>query len=175
LTPKNLQLVRLVLTDGVWSEVVSLPNLLMQQARLVRDHAPVKAAIAAQLATAVAILSFAPVRLGNLVKIELGQNLIKPGGVNTPYWLVFPNYDVKNRVDLNFKFDQPLTDLIDVYVHQFRPTLLRGANTLGCSRVRPVNLSINCSSANRSPCACRKRPDFASQFTNSGTPRQRFI
>jgi integrase len=129
LTPKNLQLVRLVLTDGVWSEVVSLPNLLMQQARLVRDHAPVKAAIAAQLATAVAILSFAPVRLGNLVKIELGQNLIKPGGVNTPYWLVFPNYDVKNRVDLNFKFDQPLTDLIDVYVHQFRPTLLRGANT----------------------------------------------
>jgi hypothetical protein len=32
LTPKNLRLVRQVLTEGIWSEVVSLPNVLMQQA-----------------------------------------------------------------------------------------------------------------------------------------------
>lgn len=128
LTEKNLKLVRQVLTDGVWSEVVSLPSLLMEQARSNKDHAPIKAAVAAQLATAIAILSFAPVRLGNLIKIELGQNLIKPAGLHSPYWLEFPNYDVKNRVDLNFKFDQPLTDLIDEYIHEFRPTLLRGAN-----------------------------------------------
>jgi integrase len=129
LTAKNLKLVRQVLTDGVWSQVVCLPNLLMQQARLAKDHAPVKAAIAAQLAAAIAILSFAPIRLGNLIRIELGQNLIKPGGPNTPYWLVFPNFDVKNRVDLNFKFDQPLTDLLHEYIHEFRPTLLRGGNS----------------------------------------------
>ena len=128
LTSKNLQLVRQVLTDGVWSEVVALPNALMQQARLAKDHAPIKAAISAQLAVAVAILTFAPVRLSNLASIELGQNLTKPGGPNTPYWLVFPHYDVKNRIDLNFKFDQDLTDLIDEYVHQFRPALLRGSN-----------------------------------------------
>jgi integrase len=128
MTPKNLQLIRQVLTDGVWSEVVSLPNALMRQARLAKDHAPTKAAITAQLAVAIGILTFAPVRLANLVSIELGQNLIKPGGPNTMYWLVFPHYDVKNRVDLNFKFDQPLTDLIDEYVQEFRPTLLRGAN-----------------------------------------------
>ena len=100
----------------------------MQQARSAKDHAPIKAAISAQLAVAVAILTFAPIRLGNLTSIELDQNLIKPGGLNTPYWLVFPNYDVKNRVDLNFQFDQPLTDLIDEYIHEFRPALLRGAN-----------------------------------------------
>ena len=129
LTPKNLQLIRQVLTDGVWSEVVSLPNVLMQQARLAKDHAPIKAAVSAQLAVAIAIETFAPIRLRNLIRIELGQNLIKPGGLNTPYWLVFPNYDVKNRVDLNFKFDQPLTDLIDEYVHEFRPALLRGSNS----------------------------------------------
>lgn len=101
----------------------------MRQARLANDHAPIKAAVSAQLAVAVAILTFAPVRLANLVSIELGQNLIKPSGPNSPYWLVFPQYDVKNRVDLNFKFDQPLTDLIDEYVQEFRPALLRGANT----------------------------------------------
>ena len=129
MTPKNLKLIRQVLTEGVWNEVVSLPNFLMQQARLAKDRAPIKAAVAAQLAVAVAILTFAPVRLSNLVGIELGQNLIKPGGLNTPYWLVFPHYDVKNRVDLNFKFDEPLTDLIDEYIHEFRPALLRGSNS----------------------------------------------
>ena len=43
LTPKNLQLIRQVLTDGVWSEVVNLPHVLMQQVRAARDHAPIKA------------------------------------------------------------------------------------------------------------------------------------
>lgn len=128
LTPKNLQLIRQVLTDGVWNEVVSLPNVLMQKARAAKDHASIKAGISAQLATAIAILTFAPIRLCNLASIELGENLIKPGGLDKPYWLVFPHYDVKNRIDLNFKFDQPLTDLIDEYIHEFRPTLLPGAN-----------------------------------------------
>jgi integrase len=129
LTPKNLKLIRQVLTEGVWNEVVSLPNVLMQQARLAKDHAPIKAAVAAQLAVAISLETFAPIRLRNLIRIELGQNLIKPGGLNTPYWLVFPNYDVKNRVDLTFRFDQKLTDLIDEYVHDFRPALLRGSNS----------------------------------------------
>jgi integrase len=35
----------------------------------------------------------------------------------------------KNRVDLNFKFDQPLTGLLDEYIHEFRPALLRGVNS----------------------------------------------
>ena len=130
LTPKNAQLIRQVLTEGIWREVVSLPKVLMQRARLAKDHAPIKAAVSAQLAVAIAIETFAPVRLRNLIHIELDKNLIKPGGLNTPYWLVFPNYDVKNRVDLNFRLDQPLTDLIDEYIHEFRPTLLRRANSL---------------------------------------------
>jgi integrase len=128
LTAKNLGLVRQVLTDGVWSEVVALPSILMQEARSAKDHAPIKAGVSAQLAAAVGILTFAPIRLGNLFSIELGHNLIKPGGLHTPYWLVFPHYDVKNRVDLNFQFDQPLTDLIDEYIREFRPALLRGTN-----------------------------------------------
>ena len=128
LTGKNLALIRQVLTEGIWSEVVSLPNALMRQARADQAHAPVKAAVTAQLAVAIAILSFAPVRLANLVSIELGKNLIKPGGPDSPFWLIFPHYDVKNRVDLNFEFDEALTTLIDEYIHEFRPTLVRGSN-----------------------------------------------
>ena len=66
-----------------------------------------------------------PVRLKNLASIRLGQNLIKPGGPRSPYWLVFPDYDVKNRVKLEFPLDAELSDLIDDYVRHFRPTLLR--------------------------------------------------
>lgn len=128
LTGKNLTLIRKVLTEGIWSEVVSLPNALMRQARADQAHAPVKAAVTAQLAVAIAILSFAPVRLDNLVSIELGKNLIKPGGPDSPFWLIFPHYDVKNRVNLEFTFDEGLTRLIDEYVHEFRPTLVRGFN-----------------------------------------------
>ena len=53
MTPKNLALIRHVLTDGVWSRVVSLPEQLMQQARSQRRHAPVRAAVLAQIAVAV--------------------------------------------------------------------------------------------------------------------------
>jgi integrase len=129
LTDKNLALIRQVLTEGIWSEVVSLPNALMRQARADQAHAPVKAAVTAQLAVAIAILSMAPVRLANLVSIELDKNLIKPGGPDSPFWLIFPHYDVKNRVNLEFTFDERLTELIDEYIHEFRPTLARGANT----------------------------------------------
>src|SRR5205814_5313350 len=112
MTEKNLKLIRLVLTDGIWDEVTALPNVLMQQARTLKDHAPIKAALTAQLAVAIGILSVAPVRLTNLVSIELGKNLNKPGGFNSPYWLVFPHYDVKNRINLEFMFDDALTELI---------------------------------------------------------------
>jgi integrase len=128
LTGKNLALIRQVLTEGIWSEVVSLPNALMRQARADQAHAPVKAAVTAQIAVAIAILCFAPIRLSNLVSIELDKNLIKPGGPDSPFWLIFPHYDVKNRVNLEFTFDEALTGLIDEYIHEFRPTLARGSN-----------------------------------------------
>jgi integrase len=123
-----MQLVRQVMTEGVWSDVVSLPYVLMAEAQSLKYHAPVKAAVTAQLAVAIAILSVAPVRLANLVSIQLDHNLIKPGGFNTPYWLKFPRYDVKNHLDLDFKFDDKLTNLVDLYIQEFRSSLLRGRN-----------------------------------------------
>jgi integrase len=129
LTDKNLALVRKVLTPGVWKSVVNLPAQLMREARAQLPYAPIKAALSAQLAVAISILSFAPIRLGNLVAVEIGENLIKPGGPDSPFWLTFPHYDVKNRVQLDFTFDEPITELIDEYIHDYRPHLLRGSNT----------------------------------------------
>jgi integrase len=67
------------------------------------------------------------VRLANLTTIRLGMNLIKPDGPDSDYWLVFPDYDVKNRVRLNYRLKN-ITVLIDEYVHDFRPNLLRRRN-----------------------------------------------
>jgi len=128
LTDKNTALIRQVLTRGVWSRVVKLPEDLMSTARSQRSSAPHRAAITAQLAVAIAILTMAPVRLANLVAIKLGINLIKPGGPDSNYWLTFPDYDVKNRVRLEYPLEQDLTRMIDEYVHDFRPIVLRGRN-----------------------------------------------
>jgi hypothetical protein len=128
MTPKNLALIRCVLTDEVWSRVTKLPEQLLRQARLEQRHAPVRAAVLAQIAVAVAILTVAPVRLGNLASIRLGENLIKPGGPQSNYFLTFNKYDVKNRVPLQFKLDETVTTIINEYVHDFRPDLMRGSN-----------------------------------------------
>jgi Phage integrase family len=128
LTDKNTALIRQVLTPGVWNRVAKLPQNMMATARSQQSSAPLRAAVTAQLAVAIAILTFAPVRLANLTAIKLGFNLIKPGGPNSNYWLVFPNYDVKNRVKLEYPLEQHITRLIDEYVHDFRPTLLHGRN-----------------------------------------------
>jgi site-specific recombinase XerD len=40
--------------------------------------------------------------------------------------LVFPDYDVKNGVPLEFAFDATTTALIDEYIYQHRPQLMRG-------------------------------------------------
>jgi integrase len=128
LTEKNLKVIRAVLTEGVWDKVVQLPRALMKEARLERYSAPTKAAVNAAIATAIAILTIAPIRLGNLIRIQLGENLIKPGGIDGPYWLVFPSQDVKNRVTLQFKLLPEIGEIIDEYINDFRPILARGSN-----------------------------------------------
>lgn len=128
MTEKNLAVVRAVLTPGVWARVVKLPEQLMERARMMQKAAPARAALLAQIAVAVAILLVAPVRLGNLAAIRLDVNLIKPGGPDSNYWLCFSKFDVKNKQALQFVFNGRLTQLIDEYVSDFRPALMKGKN-----------------------------------------------
>ncbi len=128
MTDKNIAFLRQVLTPGTWGRVVNLPFVLMTEARRLEHHAPVRAAVIAQIAVAIAILAVAPIRVKNLTTIELGKNLGKPDGPRSNYWLSFPDYDVKNRMKLEYPLESYLTKLIDEYIHDFRPTLLRGRN-----------------------------------------------
>jgi integrase len=127
LTDENFELIRRVLSGPIWSEVIRLPYRLMDEARALREQAPVKAALRAQLAVAVGLLTVAPVRCGNLVRTRLGENLNRPEGPDTPFWLVFPHYDVKNSMKLEFPLKANLTGLIDEYLAEHRMVLLRGS------------------------------------------------
>lgn len=128
LTQKNWALIRNVIQSDVWQEVLRLPRRLMAEAQNDRATMPVRSAVQAQIAVAIRILSVAPVRMQNLASIVLGINLVRPGGPGTPYILIFPDYDVKNRVTLEFPLDPGTTELIDRYVHNHRPVLMGGRN-----------------------------------------------
>jgi len=128
LTEKNRKLIRQIAHGDVWREVVRLPQRLMAEARTNCKSKPYRAAVTAQLAIAILILIRAPVRMQNLSSICIGINLIRPGGMGAPYMLVFPDYDVKNGVPLEFAFDEATSALIDEYIYQHRPNLMQGFN-----------------------------------------------
>ena len=128
LTEKNRKVIRQIAQSDIWREVVRLPRKLLAEARADAKTKPNRAAVTAQLAIAILILIRAPVRMQNLASIRLDLNLVKPGGPGTPYLLAFPDYDVKNRVPLEFPFDEATTALIDEYIHHHRPQLMRGFN-----------------------------------------------
>ena len=102
LTDKNIALIRKVLSPGVWTKVLQLPQAMMAEARRLKDRLASSGRSDGSARTAIAILITAPVRLANLTSIKLGLNLVKPDGPELDYWLDFPAYDVKNRIDLRY-------------------------------------------------------------------------
>ncbi len=169
LTDKNIALIRQVLTPGVWSRVVKLPLSMMATARR-QQHAPVRAAVTAQIAVAIGILTVAPVRLANLTAIRLGTNLIKPGGPASNYWLVFPDYDVKNRVKLEYPL-QP-SHAPDRRVRPRLPASIAAGEERGLAVSRATRRGQRqdlVQQPDHQPQSTR-RPGCGSRCTSSGTP-----
>ena len=123
MTEKNLAVIRAVLTTDVWRRVKDLPERLLLDAKRSLNRNPKKAAALAAVAMQILILTRAPVRVGNLMGIKLGYNLLRPGGPKDRYLLQFPHYDVKNRIDLNFPLTRNTTEMVDEFIQVFRPYL----------------------------------------------------
>ena len=107
-----MALVRHAHESDVWSSVVRPSLRLIEKARRSSDTSPTKAVIKAQLAVAIGILTYAPIRLQNLISVRLDENLFRTNAPKTAYWLRFPDHDVKNRVALEFLLQEPLAALI---------------------------------------------------------------
>lgn len=127
LTEKNRTVVRKILHSDVWPKVIQLPRILMAKARSGGSRQQPNA-LRAQLGVAIAILTVAPVRMQSLATIQLGRNLVRPGGPDTPYLLTLQEHEVKNRVPLDFPLPAWVSQLIDEYIATHRPILMNSHN-----------------------------------------------
>ncbi|MEP7172323.1 MAG: site-specific integrase [Aestuariivirga sp.] len=125
LTPKNQDVIRSVLMTDVWGKVCALPQQMMGVAKRMLNSGPKKALAIATTALQIQILTRAPIRIGNLLAIRLGINLTRDRESGS-YRLHFPDYDTKNRVDLDFTLTGQTAALIEEFITVFRPFLGEG-------------------------------------------------
>src|SRR5947209_2562963 len=98
----------------------------MRQARRQRNLE--RGAGRAQLAVAIEILLMAPIRMSNLVKLDIERNLVRPGQGRALH-LVVPPEAVKNREPLEYPLPPESVDLLERYIREFRPHLASKGNT----------------------------------------------
>lgn len=125
MTPKNRETLRYFDDPTVVSKFLLIPDKIQRQCR---SQVPFKqsAAVKLQVALAVALLTNAPVRCRNLHSIQLDKNLIDVGmGRSRRVHLYFAADDVKNGVELEFTLSSDAVKLLDFYVRDVRPKLLR--------------------------------------------------
>src|SRR5216683_1243507 len=106
--------------------LLTLPDKLMRQARRHRNLQ--RGAVRAQMAVAIEILLMAPVRMSNLTKLDIEQNLVRPGQGKALH-IVIAAEQVKNRSPLEFPLPPESVDLLDRYIREFRPHLTSPGNT----------------------------------------------
>jgi integrase len=106
--------------------LLNLPEELMRQARRHRNLR--RGAVLAQLAAAIGLLLMAPVRMSNLVMLDIERNLVKPGQGKALH-IVIPPEEVKNREPLEYPLPPEIVDLLERYIRDFQPHLASAGNT----------------------------------------------
>ncbi len=125
MTDKNRSTLRHFNDPELVDQFLSVP------ARIWSRHRPgsdlkISAAVDLQVALAIEFLTVAPVRIGNLAAIRLGENIIDlSNGRQRRVHLHFSSSEVKNDVDLEFALPPSTIDLLDRYLAQVRPALER--------------------------------------------------
>lgn len=122
LTEKNQTVLRQFDDPKTLQRLLVLPQRMMARARRL-GAGNRQAAVAAQLAVAVEVLLMAPIRIGNLVGLRIGEHLIRPGGPKAPFHLILPGEEVKNEEAMEFALPPQSTAVIDEFVRVFRPAL----------------------------------------------------
>jgi integrase len=121
LTQTNRSRLRSLATDEAVAKFVSLPDTLMQLAD--REIRPATAALIAQTAVALQILIMAPMRIGNLSRLDLDRHFARPA--RTALHIVLAEHEVKNGQPLDFPLPKPVANLIDLYINKHRPVLMK--------------------------------------------------
>jgi integrase len=97
--------------------LLALPQELMRQAR--RHPNPRRGAVRAQMAAAIEILLMAPIRMRNLVNLDIERHLFRLGQ-SVALRIVVGAEDVKNEEPLDHPLPPESVTLIDTYIEKFR-------------------------------------------------------
>lgn len=119
LTEKNRARLRPLQDPATRRKLLTLPEQLFAQADQKNDFQ--SAALLRELAVAVGILLYCPIRVKSLASIHLERNLQSPGGGRS--FLVFTGPEVKNRRPIELELPKRVADLIDEHCATRSPWL----------------------------------------------------
>jgi integrase len=144
MTEKNRHRLRQFTSGEVVRRVLCLPDHLLSEAR--KLPVGTTSALMVQNAVAIAILTTAPIRVGNLCSLDREVHFRRAFSVgDRRHHLVFPAREVKNNVDLEFPVPDRVMTLIDHYMCTYQPLIGDGrpSSLLFPGRIsdRPKDLS----------------------------------
>lgn len=120
LTERNKAKIRQFADENNIRRLVMLPANVVEELR--PEQPTLGEAIVVQSALAVSILLAAPVRAKNLASIDIKKHIHRVS--ETSCYLVFPDQQVKNKVDLEYPLPLATIELLDLYLKVYRPLLL---------------------------------------------------
>ncbi len=120
MTNKNKQYLRQFDDDENLKLLLELPERLM---RLAKSQSGERAAITVQKAIVIELLLMVPLRTVNVIALQFGKHLVKPGGNRGTYHLVIPGDEIKNAQPYEVQLPSLLTEYIDAYRDLYQPII----------------------------------------------------
>lgn len=120
MTDKNKKLVSQFDDPATLQKLLDAPKVIWE--RLTKDkRMGARTRLAqAQAAIGLSILTFMPLRLGNLTSLKFGEHLVlHPGGTSS---LIIPAEDTKARRAIEFNVPEPLASMLIEYYTEIAPT-----------------------------------------------------
>jgi integrase len=120
LTPKNRAALRQFDDEQNLARLLHLPEQLFREA--MRENPPtLRAARKAQIAITIEFLLYCPIRIGNLLSLQLDRQILRPNGAHGPAYLCLEPEEVKNERGIDFELPQSLSKMLATYVELFLP------------------------------------------------------
>jgi integrase len=123
MTDKNRRLLQQFDNPDNVIALITLPQQLLAEAK--RHSNPKRSdALLVMTAVAIEILVMVPIRMANLIALNLDRHLLHSGGPKRPIHLFISGSEVKNGFDIQAELPAPTSMLLDVYLAAFRSLLL---------------------------------------------------
>ncbi len=125
MTERNRERLRQFGDRAVIHSFLMLPDRMIKVARRMPINS--RSAKLVQTALAIALLTVAPLRIGNLRVLDQGRHFKRAFSLDDPtLQLVISRDEVKNAVDLRFPVPDRIREMLDLYMDLYQPLLTKG-------------------------------------------------